>query len=115
MTDIANALLFLGAALSPIVTALQSFRFFELALMVSLLWLAFSKGDMILHIVSGLVTSFIALSWFDDYTGISVVLLALGAYQLIWKALIPALVESGPSRGLQQFKGLIARMRGGGE
>ena len=111
LTGTPAAVTSLAAALALIAAVLP--LFFELALMVSLLYLAFSKQDMILHVVSGLVTTFIALLWLDDYTGVSVVLIGLGAYQLIWQALIPATVSSGPSRGLSQFKGLIRRMRGG--
>lgn len=112
LTGSPAAITAVATALTLMVTALQLSAFFELFLLLGMVYLSFSRGDMILQIVSGLVTFFIALLWFEDYTGISFVLIGLSAYQLIWQSLIPAVTGSGPSRGWSQFKALYYKVRG---
>ena len=85
-----------------------------LTLLLLLIWvnvMAFWRQDMILFIVSGIITILIGVQWIDDYAGVSIALWGLGIYQLL-KAVLLALVSEQPTRGWSQFRGIYARMRG---
>lgn len=83
----------------------------EVILFLGILGLAFWQKDMILFLISGIITILIGVLWIDDYAGVSVALWGLGTYQIL-KGLLMALVSDKPSRGLSQFKGLWHRARG---
>lgn len=98
-------------SLTLVANALQIGLLFELLLFFGLLTLAFWRQDMILFIVSGLVTLFFSLTWIDNYSGISIVLMFLAVYQL-YRAVVMALEAGGPAKGLAQFKGIYNKVRG---
>jgi len=82
----------------------------EVLLLIGILILAFWQKDMIIWLISGLVTIFLSVLWIDDYTGVVIAFWCLGVYQLL-KAAMMALEVGGPARGLSQFKAMWQKAR----
>ena len=82
-----------------------------IVIVFGILVLAFWKRDIILCIISGIITVLVALELVDSYAGIAITLLGLGIYQLI-TGITTALESAGPSKGWSQFKGMFNRAKG---
>lgn len=109
MEDISDSILDLSVTFQGFVT---TFGDILLALLlIGLAFLAFTKKDMILYIVSGLITLSIGALWFDDYLLIAIAAVGLGVYQIIL-AVVEAVTAGGSSRGVSQFKGVFNAIKG---
>lgn len=104
----------LVAAVTLLAAALQMIKLFELCLIIGFLVVAFWQNDIVLYLVSGLITWLIGAQWIGDYPGVTVVLWGMGTYELL-KGVVMALEMGGPARGWSQIKGLFSRLRGQGE
>lgn len=80
-------------------------------LLIGIAFLSFTRKDMIIYIVSGLITLAIGALWFDDYLLIAIAVMGLGLYQIIL-AVIEAVTAGGSSRGFSQFKGAYNALKG---
>lgn len=91
--------------------ALTINQIFELMIAGTFIIVALWQKDMILYVISAIVTIIIAPLWIADYPGIGFILFGLAVYLFI-KAILIMGVESGGSRGFSQFRDFYQRIKG---
>lgn len=84
---------------------------FELALLLGFLALAFWQKDIVLYVVTAIISILLAADWVDSYPGISVAIFTLGVYLAV-KVIIMVFETGGYARGMSQFKGVWAAVKG---
>ncbi len=82
----------------------------EILILFGFLFLAFWVRDMILYIITGVISIIVGARWMDEMPGISVMLFGLAVYLLILGLLMP-FQSSSPAKGLSHFKALWERAK----
>jgi len=82
----------------------------EVLLIIGLLVIARWERDVIMYLIAGLVTCYIALGWMATYPGIAVAVVVLGTYCIFNGCLIA--LAGGSSTGLSVFKGWASKLKG---
>ncbi len=83
---------------------------FEIVIFLMFLILAWWQKDMILWLMSGLATIYIAATYSDDLPAFCGLLFALAVYEL-YLGLMIAIQAGGPAKGLSQFKAMFSRVK----
>jgi len=81
------------------------------AIMLCMIYLAFWQKDIILFVISAIITIITASLWIDNYPGISIALFGMAVYQLL-KVIIIMGEQLGPAKGFSQFKAMYDNARG---